>query len=659
MLTALRRFALSLLALLFLGALTLFAAWFFVDPTDYRTTINRHATEAFGQPVEALGNITLTFFPLPTVAVDGIRIGNPDGFETASFAELTSVRATVAPRELLRGKLTFASMEAADVTVELERNPDGDSNWREVVDALEGAEGAGAPPLEFTGIQSASVDTMTLNRADRQRGTHQRLVLRKLSVDRLNRGGAGTLGASWHAEGSDLGEAEGTLCGRFELSDSLALDVVELIDLQAALILPMAHAGSLPLEVRALVELHLGGEVATLAHMTVASEGLSAELDGEVQWHSDGMTASGAYAVTDEAFRDRLRTVTGRDPQAEDPDALQRIHSAGSFEWQQERLKLEEFRLELDDSTLEGHLDARFGNNPLWEFYAALDVITLDRYTPEVFDPDTVRAALDFSLDAVTGVGLDWTLKLDAVEARGLEFTEINAHIRSQGDELTVLPLEATAYDGSYYGNFNVPLNGSPYSFRFNQRVEGMSLREPLETLLGWAVIEATADTRWAGSFTGMHWPAIRDSLQAEGSLALHDGQINRFSLRQMIEDAVPSALGGADHDPFTEDATTPFSHIFGELAVADGVLENADARAASEYFVVGGTGKLDMTAGELEYDLELTIVESFPTESERLLELLMGVTIPLHLDGPLTNLEVSYGFEDALGEDFPEDDAD
>lgn len=259
----------------------------------------------------------------------------------------------------------------------------------------------------------------------------------------------------------------------------------------------------------------------------------------------------------------------------------------------------------------------------------------------------------------MTGVGLDGTLKLDAVEARGLAFTEISAHIRSQGGELTVLPLEATAYDGSYYGTFNIPLNGPPYSFRFNQRIEGMALGEALETLLGRAVIEATADTRWSGSFTGMHWPDIRDSLQAEGSLALHDGQINGFSLRQMIEDAVPSALGGANHDPFTDDATTPFSSISGELEVADGVLENAEAHAASEYFIVEGSGKLDITAGELDYDLALTIVESFPTESERLLELLMGVTIPLHLDGPLTNLEISYGFEDALGEDFPEDEAD
>ena len=282
MLTAPRRIALSLVAFLLLGALALFSAWFFVDPTDYRATINRHATEAFGQPVETLGNIALTFSPLPTVTVDGIRIGNPDGFEAASFAELASVHATITPLDLLQGKLAFTTIEAADVTVELERNPDGGSNWREVVDALGEAEDEGAPPLEFTGIQSVYIEAMTLNRDDRQRGSHQRLVLRELSVDQLNRGGAGTLGASWHADGSDLGEAKGTLSGRFELSESLALDVVELMDLQAALTLPMAQAGSLPLEITALVELDPGGETADLSRLTVSGDGLSAEIDGQL-----------------------------------------------------------------------------------------------------------------------------------------------------------------------------------------------------------------------------------------------------------------------------------------------------------------------------------------------------------------------------------------
>lgn len=661
MLTALRRITLSLLAFLLLAALALFAVWFFVDPSDHRSAINRHATEALGHPVEALGDIALTFSPSPTVAVDGIRIGNPDGFEAASFAELASVHATIAPLDLLRGKLTFTTVEAADVTVELERNSDGGSNWRHVLYAAgeSNDEDEDEAPLKFAGIRSLSIDTLTLNHANRERDAHQRLVLRELSVDQLFRGGTVTLSVRWHAEGGDLGEAEGTLSGRFELSDALELELVELTNLQAALTPPLDQAAPIPLAITALMELDLGGGTAHLSHLTVTGDGLSAELDGELQWQDDAVKASAAYTITDEAFRARLRALTGQALAAEDPRALQRIHAAGSVEWQHDRLKVDELRLELDDSTLDGHVDARFGDNPLWEFHAALDTIKIDRYTPEEFRPDNVRAGLQFVLDAVNGVGLDVTLELDAVEAAGLEFNEVRVQIRSQGDELAVLPLEAMVYDGSYYGTFNIPLTGTPYSVWFKQRFEGVSLAEPLETLLGWAVIEATADTQMNGFFTGMHWPEIRDSLEAEGSLTLHEGQINRFSLRQMIEDAVPAALGGVDQDPFTEDATTPFSNISGQLEVAEGVMRNPDAHAASEYFVVGGAGKLDLTAWELDYDLELTIVESFPTESERLLELLMGVSLPLHLHGPLTSLDISYGFDDALGDDFEDDGVD
>ncbi len=643
----LRRIALSLLTFLVLVGLVIIAAWWFVDPNDHRDAISRHASEALGHPVALQGNIRVDLLPLPTITVDSVVIANVEGYADAPFAEASGLHAAIRPLPLLAGDLALSVIHVDGITVRPERNPEGEANWPPIIEAM--VEQDEDPPLAFDGIGDTRIGTVTVDYADHQGDIRQRLTLHDTDVDRLGAGSETSVNATWQAEGTPFNRIDGDLAMRLVLDDALIPRTVEITGLRLDWTPDPERPDSLAADLSAHIEFSPDDHAVSLADLTLTADALEAGLRMDGAWGDAGFTAFGTFTILDVALRDRLHTLIGDDPDAEDPSALQRLSAEGAFQWQRQRLNLDALRVELDDSILDATVDARLGTEPFWEFEAGLDTIDVERYTPRGFDPDTVRAVSRFILDAVTGVGLDGTVTVDTLKANGLEFDAIEGVVRSRGDELIVQPLEASLYGGSYHGTFSVPLNGQPYSVWFDQRIEGMALAPPLNALFDWAVIEAETDTYWSGSFTGMHWPDIRDSLDAEGTLALREGRINRFSLTRLIEDAVPVALGGIDQAPFTRDATTPFDRISGELAVADGVLTNPDARAGSDYFSVGGSGDLDLAQLELDYRIDLTIIDAFETESEELLEVLRGVTIPLQLHGPLTDLDVQVDLEQAL----------
>lgn len=648
MLTLLRRIALSLLAFVVLVSLALVAAWWLIDPNDHRSTINRHASEALGHPIALHGDIELRLLPRPVLAFESATIANVDGYADAPFAQVSGTSVRIRPLPLFAGKLELELVDVEAITIRPERNAEGEDNWGPILDAI--TAGDEDPPVVFSGIADTRINTMAVDYTDHQMGTRHRFTAEDIELTQFGAGSSGSLEGTWEAQGAPFNRVNGELAVQFELDDALLPRSAEITSNPLEWTPDPDRPDALPVDVSLHVEFDPDEGTLTLSDLKVSGDELEAALTLDGVWRGGDPEVSGTFSVTDTALRDRLHTLTGGDPDAEDPSALQRLHAEGAVRWSEQRLRIDAMRLELDDSTLEASIDGRFGTNPLWEFEAALDGIDADRYTPEEFDPDTVRAVTRFILDSATGIGLDGTINVGALETNELVFEAIEARIRSQGDELTILPLEASVYGGSYYGTFSVPLNGAPYTIWFDQRIDALALEEPLTTLFDWAAIEANVDTHWSGSFTGMHWPDIRDSLDAEGTLVLSDGRINRFSLTRMIEDTVPSALGGVDQAPFTRDATTPFERISGELVAEDSTLRNSDARAESEHFSVGGSGELDLADLVLDYQLELTIIDAFETESEELLEWLHGVTIPLNLYGPLADLELDLDVAKALG---------
>ncbi len=648
------RLFMSLLAVLGLLVMALASLWWWFEPDDYRERLAFELSEVIGQPVDITGPVSVALWPRPVLELEAVQVANVDGYEEPLLAQASGLRVGVALLPLLHGVLRLDQVRVERLAIQLERDDSGDGNWERLAASLAGDGTDQEARLRFDGVDRLRAALLELAWRDAGRAGRGGFTISNLHMDGLRRDHSGRLRAEWRVAWDQVGGAEGSLGVGFRLDEQFRPADLHLEDWQARLVPRHVDDAHLPLRLDAELSLDLPAREATLQAFRLVSDSLSMEVQADAQWAEGILDVTGWYAVADDAFRDTLRKIIGTDPDTEDPDSMQRLRAEGMFKYRNGRLGLGDVTLRLDDSQLTATASYSRQSVPVLEFEAALDYILVDRYTPEEVDPDTIRAVLTSLLQLAHGLHVDGELTIQALETNGLQFRDISAHYLSDGQLLQINPLQAEAYGGSYRGTWEIPLGVEPYRFRFDQRVEGLALREPLEALFGWAVLDSRVETRWEGAFTGMYWAQIRDSLEASGELNFRDGRINRFSLKRLIEDAVPSTLGGADTEPFEDEASTAFSTLGGSLYVADGVLSNPEARARSGHFAVRGAGELDLRGMELDYGLELTILRTFETESEQLLELLRGLTFPLRLRGPLTDLDLDLD-PSQLAEDVQE----
>jgi hypothetical protein len=72
-----------------------------------------------------------------TVAIDGLRIANPQGFDAPTFLTIDDGRTTVALRTLRSQVIRIPQLHLVDVDVSLQRHPDGSANYQAILDSLQ------------------------------------------------------------------------------------------------------------------------------------------------------------------------------------------------------------------------------------------------------------------------------------------------------------------------------------------------------------------------------------------------------------------------------------------------------------------------------------------------------------------------------------------
>jgi len=142
------------LAALLAVALAAFLLTF--DANRYKDRIARLVEARTGRSFAIDGAIGLKLSLLPTLTVEGARLGNADWAQDADLLVLARVEARAALLPLLRGELALERLVAGPAELNLEHNADGEANWQL---APLHAPAAAAPPAE--GL-AAGFETVTL-----------------------------------------------------------------------------------------------------------------------------------------------------------------------------------------------------------------------------------------------------------------------------------------------------------------------------------------------------------------------------------------------------------------------------------------------------------------------------------------------------------------
>ena len=190
-----------------------------------------------------------------------------------------------------------------------------------------------------------------------------------------------------------------------------------------------------------------------------------------------------------------------------------------------ERGYFEEFRLQLDDSTITGEVTVREFSNPEYEFSLTIDGVDVDRYLPPRASARSGARAPTDRPDTLP------TAAMHNLKLAGLQFSSASTLLAIGNGVGTIESARAKLYGGDIEGGMELDARGGVPLLTFNGTAVGMQLEPFLIALRGESNLSGTGDFDLSLSGAGAGLDDVLESTAGRVNFALRDGAIRGFNL--------------------------------------------------------------------------------------------------------------------------------
>lgn len=626
------------------------------DPNDHRDRVIDVVKERTGRDLVIGQPISLTYFPWFGIRLRDVSLQNAEGFGDepfARFAEL-SLRINLVP--LMDGHLVVDTIALNEAKFNLRRLEDGKDNWSELL-AKEEAAPDSEPPADAAGTPTAMdkwikdytvrgiklVDGM-VRLIDEQAGAAYELTDIDLET------GAITPQAPVPMEGAlKFGTGDQGVSGRLSLAGDLGLDQsmkkISVPNLQLELVTSGAGipGGELTTSLSAAVEMNQESGDLNLADLLVKGPGglqLSGNMDANL---GEELSYTGALSLAKMSLRQLLKSM-GIDVPTRDASVLEGLSGEFKIDGTAEKLDLNNLRLTLDDTTLDGKLSADLREAPKFDFSLAGDTLDVDRYLPpedsSETKPDSAGAngKAPPAAEAMTIPvlpGANGVITLGHLKVAGMTLTNIKVRLRSDAGGIQLDPISAKLYQGTYNGSLKVRNKGKAPQWSAAEKVQNVQVGPLLRDLTGEDRLEGTGQITINLTGAGFSDAALKRNTKGKASLEFTDGALKGINLAQVVRDIKARLKGQKVESKGPEQ--TDFSVLSASLDIGNGKVTNNDLSMKTPYLRVGGQGQANLVNEALDYKMTAKVVGTAKGQGGQEFSDLEGIPIAVNVRGTLS----------------------
>lgn len=644
-----------------------------VDPNDYKPQIVAAAKDKLGRDLVIEQDLGLSVFPWLGIETGGVRLGNAPGFAEQSFAEIDQLGVKVKLMPLLSQQVEVDTLVVKGLRLNLEKDASGKTNWDDLVSQEKqkpiDAEPAEQKPAEASSPVALSVQGIQIEDArivwdDRQAG--QQYVLDGVRVVT----GALTPGAVVPVEaGISFSSSKPAMTLQADLTAKVGSDADFAVFRIADLVLNLDAKGE---------GLPSGGAKLTLkTNLLADTKADTLNLDG-LEISGPAMAANGDLAVsalqTNPAAKGSLRiaetnlktlaSMFASPIETADPAALTRASGDVEFVYADGALKLDPLKLQLDDSNLTGHLHLLDSKGPVVRTRLDLDQIDLDRYMPPAGGavaaddkatageaPAQPQAAQDQEDPFAALRTLDFVgeFKIGKLKVNNARMSNVTTKVVSSKGVLTVDPMAASLYEGSFKGSAIFDASGTQPKLSAKNHLTDIQIGPLLKDVAGEDRLIGRGELHADVSMVGLSEAEIRRSLNGTSRFAFRDGALKGVNIAQVIRDG-SSKLGlGSDKLDTGTPGQTDFTEVSASLTMTNGVIKNQDLQAKSPLLRIDGKGEVDLPKDSIDYLITTELVKSLAGQGGKGRDDLAGVAIPVRVTGSLGEPSYRPDLEAAL----------
>jgi AsmA protein len=660
-----------ILGVVALVALALAAVLLFVDPNDYRATIEQRVAAATGRPLRIEGRLGLHVFPWIAVDVGRVSLGNAPGFGGAPFLQAESVRVGAKLVPLLRGRLEARRIAVDGLQVNLATRADGTTNWQDLTnrpDASSSKGGGGLREISIAGLDVTRAALTLSNAADR---STTRLRDFELRSGALRPGAETDLQMRGVLDAGD-GTAATTFDVRTRATVDAARSALALRDLvvegerraaTGAGTATTASAASAPpvsppTRYRvASASLDYAWSSGTLSPTTVDTRWG----DLPVQLAVQGEKLTGDRVVTGRVTVPEFspRTVAGamgiRLPATRDAQSFTKATLRGDFRLTTNAVQVSSLDATFDRSHLRGSAGLSDLKRAALAFDLQVDTLDVDAYRAplpvgtgaknagtEAGSAAAAKAApTAIPFDLLRSLEIDGKLAVSRLAIAGLTLGEVQLPITAHDGRLVLAP-RATFYGGSLGGaGLSLDAQRSPATLDVAFDARGIDVAALEKAYAKSDRLSGHANARVRLRGTGTTDAALIDALAGPISFDVKDGALEGVDLVYELQRA--RALFRREDAPTrTGPQRTPFDTLTGESTLERGVLTTDPLRLETALLSVAGKGTFRLADQAVNYQLTTTVRDApRPGADAAALADLRSISIPLSITGTVRDYRV------------------
>lgn len=648
-----------------------------VDPNAYKGQIAQAVEQRTGRTLTIEGDLDLTFFPWLGLKLGQARLSDAPGFGDQPFAQLDGARLAVAVWPLLsERRLVLDKIEVNGLNLRLIRNEQGRGNWEDLAERFAAEEQAPPEPQpeqpERTGqpgrqLAIESKGGLELNDAvilweDRQTGARYLVDPLSVTVSELNIEQPIPLRARWMLQATDAPEIGGELVARVLYDQAGQKIAVQDLTLDALARGEQLPGGELKANLRGVVEADLQGQRYTVPRATLQAAGIVANLVAEASMQNEQLAANATLTLPSFNARELMRRLELEVPPTADPNALANVALTAQLRYDGQGLVLEQLKGELDQTNISGQAQVPSFTPLTARFELTLDQLDLDRYLapaqeggpapapsgkPAPTPPSEPTPESELPVELLRELNLDGTVNIGRLTVKRVDVTDVTTTITARNGVIKAEPV-AALYQGRLRGELTLDATQQQPQFAMQQRLEGVQAGSLLEDLIGVARVLGVADLDLAVAMQGLGVDDWLRTASGQASFKFADGAINGINIAQAIQTA-RAKLAGEPLPATAEAEQTPFNELTGSVRIDEGLLLNRDFNLASSLFKIAGDGTLNLRTQEVDYTLNVNLLEPLLEGSNKLLAELRNVPIPVEVSGNVRDLGVRVDLQQAL----------
>ena len=626
---------------------------FLINPNRFKDDIAQLVKEKTGRELVIQGDIKLSLFPWLGLQIGPLELSNAKGFGAVPFAAVNETDVHVAFWPLLHRRVQVGAIKIEGLSLDLERDADGHSNWQDLSDRLthnarepEGAASGGS--VDLTGSDVAISDSQ-VRWTDAQK--HQQYTVSDFT---LKLGAFASVKPLSVTSGFDFSGTNPALDGHVDFTATAAADLEHRIYSADDAVLKLQAKGEGVPGGQVDADLRWQHAAANLEQHSVAVNGFEAELYGlkldmEAQGRDIDKTPSYTGTLKFARFspRDVLKAV-GRPAYADirDGNALGSATASLTFVATPSSLALNGLDMTLDNTHLIGSAGIKDFSTHALSFDLTADQLDLDRYLPpqQPGAPGKPREEVDIDkigipLRTVRSLDVDGHLHVGQFLFIGTKTNDLDMNLSAHDGLVQFKPVTASLYGGSLNAQLQVDAresNGDDPVVDETLSVNGVQLAGLGQDLGKPSHYSGSLDLSSNGRARGRFVLLLRRTLRGRLSFALKNGAIDGIN----AEDSIARAYAATRQQPAPSaaPARTEFSELRGSGNVINGVLDDRGFTARLPGLNLGGAGRLDLADLTVDYNLKGRVSGSGQGGS---LASLKGETVPLHVTGTLSTLMV------------------